>query len=110
MINVSGCYSVKKSRILINHDYENIDDLINTVYHELTHYYCTLHGIKDVKEGEYTYHTIQFKQAVEHHNGTCSYVNDKIGYNEAKLKEPAMRIVKGYLQELLAKEGIRWVI
>ena len=101
--NTSGCFSMERLHILINRDYESIDSLINTVFHELTHYYCALHKIQDTEQTEYTYHNFRFKREIERHGGTCSYVNDLIGYNDARLKYPAMKSVKEYLHYLQRK-------
>lgn len=65
----------------------NTDD-INDLLHELIHYYCYLHDIKDCKiieiDGkEESYHTMQFKKTAEAHGATCNYSDEESGYSDA---------------------------
>ena len=67
----------------------SIDD-INDLFHELIHYYCYLHNIKDyefIETGgkKENYHTMQFKRAAEAHGATCNYLDEESGYNDANL-------------------------
>ena len=96
--NTTGAFNMDRLQIFVSRNYESTEGLINTVFHELTHYYCALHGIRDIVQGEYTYHTDLFRREIIKHGGICSYVNDLIGYNDARLKQPAMKSVKEYLQ------------
>lgn len=59
----------------------NTDD-INLLCHELIHYFCYLHEIKDMDRGKAPqYHNLNFKKAAEDHGATCSYSDDEHGYN-----------------------------
>ena len=67
-------------------------DDISDLFHELIHYYCYLHDIKDYKiieingKKEY-YHTMQFKKTAEAHGATCNYSDEENGYNDANLPD-----------------------
>ena len=43
-----------------------IEDLLSVLVHEMTHYYCHVHGIKDVSRGT-MYHNRRYKEAAEAH-------------------------------------------
>lgn len=58
---------------------------INTLYHEMIHYYCYLHGIEDIYRYDRDYHTFDFKRAVEAHGGECGYCGIIKGYADAHL-------------------------
>ena len=71
MDNVSGCINIEKLTILVNENYRNSDTLINTVFHELVHYYCARNGIKDCEQ--HTYHNERFKEAVKEQIGELPF-------------------------------------
>ena len=52
---------------------DEIDDLL----HELIHYYCYLHNIKDCNAD---YHNLQFKETAEKHGAVCEYLGSDVGY------------------------------
>ena len=57
-------------------------DTINDLCHELIHYCCYLNGIEDIDwEKAPQYHNLDFKKTAEDHGATCSYSDDKRGYN-----------------------------
>ena len=70
----------------------NTDD-INDLFHELIHYYCYLHNIRDCDWKEIngttdiSYHNLQFKKVAEAHAATCNYSNEESGYNDANLPD-----------------------
>lgn len=43
-----------------------IENLLSVLVHEMTHYYCHVHGIKDVSRGT-MYHNRRYKEAAEAH-------------------------------------------
>ena len=55
----------------------NTDD-IESLCHELIHYFCYLHEIRDMDGPEY--HNLNFKKAAEDHGATCSYIDEIGGY------------------------------
>lgn len=57
----------------------NTDD-IDDLCHELVHYFCYLHDIKDTDGPQYDYHNLNFKKAAEDHGAKCSYSDEKGGY------------------------------
>lgn len=70
----------------------SIDD-INDLFHELIHYYCYLHNIRDCDWKEIngtidiSYHNLQFKKVAEAHAATCNYSNEESGYNDTNLPD-----------------------
>lgn len=65
------------------------EDNINTLFHEMAHYYCLLHGIRDTDNGN-DYHNTNFKKVIETHGGTCRYTGPQYGYNETELPREIM--------------------
>ena len=58
----------------------NTDD-IDDLCHELIHYFCYLHGIKDIdRDKGQQYHNLNFKKTAEGHGAKCSYRDDENGY------------------------------
>lgn len=62
-------------------------DTIEDLFHEMAHYYCFLHGIKDTDGKDYEYHNLAFKKVIEDHGGKCGYSDNKIGYSDTELNE-----------------------
>jgi hypothetical protein len=60
-------------------------DTIDDLFHEMVHYYCFLHGIKDTDGEDNNYHNLAFKKVIEEHGGKCGYSDDKIGYSDTEL-------------------------
>ena len=60
------------------------EDNINVLFHEMAHYYCLLHGIKDTDSGS-DYHNLEFKKVIEAHGGKCEYIDPQYGYSYTKL-------------------------
>ena len=96
----SACYLSNKysQKILLNVDYlknRGLFEAINTIYHEAIHIYCDVNGIDD-SEGinGFTYHKRTFADVVEAHKGTCSYVDSRIGWNNARLLPAVLYRVK----------------
>jgi len=58
---------------------EDIDDLC----HELIHYFCYLHDIKDMdRDKAEQYHNMDFKKTAETFGATCKYLDDAHGYTD----------------------------
>lgn len=62
-------------------------DTIDDLFHEMTHYYCFLHGIKDTDGKDCKYHNLAFKKAIEDHGGSCKFSDNEIGYSDTKLNK-----------------------
>lgn len=60
-------------------------DTISDLFHEMIHYYCYLHGIKDTNGEDRLFHNLEFKKVAEAHGGKCSYMDDVHGYNVTEL-------------------------
>lgn len=60
-------------------------DTVNDLYHELIHYYCYLHGIKDTTGADHDYHNYNFKMTAEAHGSYCKWSDLKNGFNQAYL-------------------------
>lgn len=71
----------KRYEININGEYitRPIYEVIATLIHEYTHYYCNVNGIKDTSRGG-TYHNKRFKEEAEKHMIAISY-DKRIGYS-----------------------------
>ena len=87
-----ACFSFDTDRITPPEQGINTDD-INDLFHELIHYYCYLHNIRDCDWKEIngttdiSYHNLQFKKVAEAHAATCNYSNEESGYNDANLPD-----------------------
>lgn len=55
-----------------------IENVCATLLHEMVHYYCHVHGIKDTSRGN-TYHNKRFKEIAESHGLTVSH-HEKYGW------------------------------
>lgn len=86
-------YEININPINMNRDPEEI---LETLLHEMVHYYCTLHNIKDVKSGGK--HTIEYKNVCESHGLNCELDEDK-GYNQTNLNEESIKLVEDLIEE-----------
>lgn len=86
-------YEININPINMNREPEEI---LATLEHEICHYYCTLHNIKDVKSGGK--HTIEYKNVCESHGLNCELDEDK-GYNQTSLNEESIELVKDLIEE-----------
>lgn len=68
------------------------EDNINVLFHEMTHYYCLLHGIKDM-DGRNNYHNLNFKKAIEAHGGKCEYDGPQNGYSYTELPKEIVNAI-----------------
>jgi len=68
------------------------EDNINVLFHEMTHYYCLLHGIEDTDSGS-NYHNLNFKKAIEAHGGKCEYDGPQNGYSYTELPEDIVNAI-----------------
>lgn len=90
------------NKLLINEEYLSkrpLDDLIITVFHELIHFYCYVHHIKDAenRSGD-TYHNEAFKAAVEKFGGCCPSKDSLFGWTDIELPADTMRKIKDRLK------------
>ena len=58
-------------------------EVLSTLAHEMTHYYCTLNNIKDVKQ---KVHTTAYKEVAESHGLHVGY-DDNIGWSVTSLND-----------------------
>lgn len=86
-------YEININPINMNRDPEEI---LETLLHEIVHYYCTLNNIKDVKSGGE--HTIEYKNVCESHGLNCELDEDK-GYNQTSLNDESIELVKDLIEE-----------
>lgn len=86
-------YEININPINMNREPEEI---LATLEHEICHYYCTLHNIKDVKSGGK--HTIEYKNVCESHGLNCELDGDK-GYNQTSLNDESIELVKDLIEE-----------
>lgn len=70
-------------------------EVLSTLAHEMTHYYCTLNNIKDVKQ---KVHTTAYKEVAESHGLVCEY-NDDIGWSITSLNDESIELVKDLIEE-----------
>lgn len=68
------------------------EDNINTLFHEMAHYYCLLHGIRDTDNGN-DYHNLNFKKAIEAHGGKCEYTGPQYGYSYTELPKDIVNAI-----------------
>lgn len=68
------------------------EDNINQLFHEMTHYYCLLHGTKDTDGGN-DYHNLEFKRVIEEHGGKCEYNSPQYGYSETELPKEIVNAI-----------------
>lgn len=70
--------------------------VLNTLFHETLHMYCSLHNIESVRG--INYHTRAFAQAAKEHGGII-YSYDKInGYSDVRIFDDVMRRIKKALR------------
>lgn len=74
-------------------------ETVSLLFHEMTHYYCDLHNIKDTTD-HHQYHTIAFKDAIEKHGGMCKYKDPQKGYTDTSLPVEYLNTVFDELDEL----------
>ena len=65
-------------------------DTISDLFHEMAHYYCYLHEIKDTDGDDHNYHNLAFKKVIEEHGGKCSYMDDSTGYSDTELSKKTL--------------------
>lgn len=57
-----------------------IEEIIDTIIHEMCHMYCRIHDIKETSRGT-AYHNRKFKEVAEAHGLTCYNTGEKYGWN-----------------------------
>lgn len=67
-------------------EYGFTDDDIESLFHELIHYYCYLHNIQDVLK-DTQYHNEQFRDTVIKFGGRCEYLDEEHGYSASELPD-----------------------
>lgn len=68
-----------------------IEHVCATLLHEMCHYYCHLHGVKDTSRGG-TYHNRRFKEAAEGHGLTVEH-SEKYGWTVTSPSEALLDFV-----------------
>lgn len=86
-------YEININPINMNREPEEI---LATLEHEICHYYCTLHNIKDVKSSGK--HTIEYKNVCESHGLNCELDEDR-GYNQTSLNDESIELVEDLIEE-----------
>lgn len=71
------------------------EEILSTLAHEMIHYYCTLHKIKDCKQ---KVHTTAYKEVAESHGLHVEY-NDDIGWSITRLNDKSIELVKDLIEE-----------
>ena len=74
-----------------------IENVCATLLHEMVHYYCHVHGIKDTSRGN-TYHNKRFKEIAESHGLTVSH-HEKYGWT---ITEPNAELLTFVLENDLS--------
>ena len=69
-----------------------IEDLLSVLVHEMTHYYCHVHGIKDVSRGT-MYHNRRYKEAAEAH-GLIVERDPKYGWTITTPSQELLRFIE----------------
>ena len=69
-----------------------IDMLLSVLTHELVHYYCHIHGIKDVSRGS-MYHNQRFKEAAEAHGLTVER-DPKYGWTMTRANDEMLAFIE----------------
>ncbi len=85
-------YQININPINMNREPEEI---LSTLLHEVIHYYCTLHKIKDCKQ---KVHTTAYKEVAENHGLDVQY-DDDIGWSITSLNDESIELVKGLIEE-----------
>lgn len=70
-------------------------EILSTLLHEVIHYYCTLHKIKDCKQ---KVHTTAYKEVAESHGLDVQY-DDDIGWSITSLNNESIELVKDLIEE-----------
>lgn len=83
-----------------------IENVIATLVHEMTHFYCDLQGIKDCSRGG-TYHNKSFKKQAEEHGLIIEY-DSRIGWSLTQPSESLIAFieVQGWQGVSLARQGV----
>ena len=68
-----------------------IENVCATLLHEMCHYYCHLHGVKDTSRGG-TYHNRRFKETAEDHGLTVEH-SEKYGWTVTSPSEALLDFV-----------------
>lgn len=71
------------------------EEILSTLLHEVIHYYCTLHKIKDCKQ---KVHTTNYKDVAESHGLNVEY-DDDIGWSLTSLNDESIELVKDLIEE-----------
>lgn len=71
-----------------------IENILATLCHEMTHYYCMIHGIQDVSQGG-RYHNKNFKREAEKRGLIISYAK-YIGYSVTEPGEGFIQLIQSY--------------
>ena len=77
------------------------DDMINTIYHEMVHFYDDMKRIQDTKDGDGVYHTAAFAASCQKNGGICWFSNSVTGFSRAALTPETLAAVKALVR--------RWV-
>lgn len=85
-------YQININPINMNREPEEI---LSSLLHEVIHYYCTLHKIKDCKQ---KVHTTAYKEVAENHGLHVEY-DDDIGWSITSLNEESIELVKDLIEE-----------
>lgn len=85
-------YQININPINMNREPEEI---LSSLLHEVIHYYCTLHKIKDCKQ---KVHTTAYKEVAENHGLHVEY-DDDIGWSITSLNEESIELVKDLIDE-----------
>lgn len=71
------------------------DDTIALMFHEVAHAYCDIKGIK-ATAGKM--HLQAFAQVCEANKGTCEFISQQVGFNEARPTAEAVELIKAELR------------
>lgn len=71
------------------------EEILSTLLHEVIHYYCTLHKIKDSKQ---KVHTTAYKEVAESHGLDVQY-DDDIGWSITSLNDESIELVGDLIEE-----------
>lgn len=71
------------------------EEILSTLLHEVCHYYCTLHKIKDCKQ---KVHTTAYKEVADSHGLNVEY-DDDIGWSLTSLNDESIELVKDLIEE-----------
>lgn len=85
-------YQININPINMNREPEEI---LSSLLHEVIHYYCTLHKIKDCKQ---KVHTTAYKEVAENHGLDVQY-DDDIGWSITSLNDESIELVKDLIEE-----------